>query len=360
MGGAVSPLPAALAAAGAKLRIEQRPADAGWDAYAAEHAQGSLYHQSAWSRLIADLYGQQQYHWRAYHGDQLVGILPLTRLRSRLFGDYLVSLPFVNYGGALADSPDIETQLMQAAGESAAELGCSHIEFRDVAPRAAGAWPVRTDKVAMELELPEETDALWKALGSKLRSQVRRPLKESGVEVSSGGLELLEPFYAVFSRNMRDLGTPVYPQAMFQRILEALPEQARIVLVRYRGQPVAAGFLLQHRDRMEIPWASSLQEYNRLGVNMLMYWHALQASIAAGCRLFDFGRSTVDSGTYRFKKQWGAQPRQLHWHYWLKAGQELPNLTPDNPKYQLAIRAWQRLPVPVANWLGPRIVRNLP
>lgn len=360
MGGAWSPPSATLAATGEKFRIEQQQADAAWDAYIASHPGGSLYHLSAWSHLIEGLYGHQQYHWRAYCDERLVGVLPLTRLRSRLFGDYLVSLPFVNYGGALADSPAIEAQLMQAAGAAAARLGCSHIEFRDVAARAAGAWPVRTDKVAMELELPETPDLLWQALGSKVRAQVRRPLKEGGMEVASGGLELLAPFYAVFSRNMRDLGTPVYPQAMFQRILQTLPEHARIVLVRYRQQPVAAGFLLQYRSRMEIPWASSLQEHNRLGVNMLMYWHALQQAIAAGCRVFDFGRSSVDSGTYRFKKQWGAQPRQLHWHYWLNGGKELPQLTPDNPKYQLAIRTWRRLPLPVANWLGPRIVRNLP
>lgn len=359
MGGAVSTLSAGLALAGEAVRIEQAPADDAWDAYVAAHSKGSLYHLSEWSRLIQDLYGHQEYHWRAYQGEKLVGILPLTRLRSRLFGDYLVSLPYVNYGGALADSPAIEAQLMRAAAEAAVELGCSHIEFRDVAKRE-GEWPARVDKVAMELELPEDAEQLWKALRSKLRSQVRRPLKEKGVEVTTGGVELLQPFYAVFSRNMRDLGTPVYPQAMFRRILEALPQHARIVLVTHQQQPAAAGFLLQYRNRMEIPWASSLQEFNRLGVNMLMYWHALQAAIAAGCRIFDFGRSSIDSGTYRFKRQWGAQPRQLHWHYWLSAGQELPNLTPDNPKYQLAIRTWQRLPLPVANWLGPRLVRNLP
>lgn len=359
----VQPVSAGLAGqrqkASAALRIETAMPDSVWDAYVVAHPAGSLYHQSRWGRLIEDLFGHSCLYWSAWEGERLVGVLPLTRLRSRLFGDYMVSLPYVNYGGVLADSPVVARQLMQAATAKAAALGSSHIEFRDTVARE-GEWPVRTDKVAMELPLPADPDALWKALGSKLRSQIRRPLKETGVEAVTGGAELIGPFYQVFSRNMRDLGTPVYPRRLFERIAQTFPAQTRIVLVRYRGQPAAAGFLLRSGDRMEIPWASSLQEFNRLAVNMLMYWQALRGAIEAGCRIFDFGRSSIDSGTYRFKKQWGAQPRQLYWHYWLAEGQPLPRLTPDNPKYRLAIRGWQRLPVPIANLLGPHIVRNLP
>jgi serine/alanine adding enzyme len=341
------------------LRIERIEPDDDWDAFVAAHPQASLYHHAAWGRLIEELFGHEHHYWCAREGGRIVGVLPLTRLKSRLFGDYMVSLPYVNYGGALADSDGVASRLMQAAADAADQAGSSHVEFRDSEPREA-QWSARTDKVAMELELPEDSDALWKQVGSKVRAQVRRPLKEKDVEVATGGVELVEPFYQVFSRNMRDLGTPVYPRRLFERISEEFPQQARIVLVRYQGAPVAAGLLLQYRDRMEIPWASSLQEFNRLGFNMLMYWKALCAAIDAGCRIFDFGRSSADSGTYRFKKQWGAKPRQLYWHYWLADGRPLPNLTPNNPKYRLAIRAWQRLPVPVANLLGPHIVRNLP
>lgn len=343
------------------VRIERtgREDASAWDAYVASHPRANLYDRSDWRALIDRLFGHESYGWCARQEGRIVGILPLVRLRSRLFGDYMVSQPYVNYGGALGDSAVIEAQLMAAAAETAAEVGASHIEFRDSAARG-GNWSLRTDKVAMELELPDNSEQLWKAVGSKVRAQVRRPLKETGVEVVTGGAECLDQFYAVFSRNMRDLGTPVYPRQFFERIAQVFPGHVRIVLLRYHSIPVAAGFLLQYRDRMEIPWAASLHEFNRLGVNMLMYWHALQAAIAAGCRVFDFGRSSVGSGTYRFKKQWGAQPKQLYWHYWLADGQPMPNLTPSNEKYQLAIRAWQRLPVPVANLLGPHLVRNLP
>lgn len=337
-----------------------RPEDAAvWDAYVASQPRASFYHSAAWISLIDQLFGHESYRWYAHQEGRLVGVLPLVRLRSRLFGDYMVSQPYVNYGGALGDDPAIEKRLMAAATETAMRVGVSHIEFRDSAPRQQ-SWPLRVDKVAMELELPDDPEQLWQEIGSKVRAQVRRPLKETGIEVITGGAELIDAFYAVFSRNMRDLGTPVYSRQFFERIAQAFSKHVRVIVLRYQGTPVAAGFLLQYRDRMEIPWASSLHEYNRLGVNMLMYWQALQTAIAAGCRVFDFGRSSLGSGTHRFKKQWGAQPRQLYWHYWLADGQTMPDLTPNNSKYRLAIRAWQRLPVPLANALGPYLVRNLP
>lgn len=335
------------------------PVDAArWDAYVADSASASLYHRHAFRELVTEVFGHPSYYLSAWAQSELVGVLPLVRLRSRLFGDFMVSMPFFNYGGALAENEDIEEALMQRAGQLAGELGVSHIEFRDDRARA-DHWPVKTHKVAMKLALPDSEEALWKAIGSKLRAQVRRPLKEQANAVT-GGIELLPEFYRVFARNMRDLGTPVYSVGLFERLLTLLPDAARIVLVRVAGRPAAAGLLLRHRETMEIPWASSVREYNRLGVNMLLYWEALRHSLFEGCRTFDFGRSTADSGTYKFKRQWGAQPQPLYWHYWLNKGRELPALNPDNPKYDLAVRAWRRLPLWVANIIGPRLVRNLP
>lgn len=330
-----------------------------WERFVAAHPRGSIYHSAKWASLIEDVFGHETRYWLARDpSGQLAGVLPLVRLKSRLFGDYQVSMPYFNYGGALGLSEEIEAQLMQAAAEQAAADGSRHIEFRDC-QRRDGDWPAREDKVVMQLDLPADAEALWKAVGSKLRAQIRRPAKE-GAEAVHGGAELLDEFYRVFSRNMRDLGTPVYPRRFFAAIIETFPNQVTLVVVRFRGEAVAAGFLLGQGDRVEIPWASSIKEHNRLGVNMLLYWHALKTCIERGFKTFDFGRSSVDSGTYRFKKQWGAQAVQLYWHYWLGRGGQLPNLTPNNPKYRLAIRAWQRLPLPIANRLGPHIVKNLP
>jgi FemAB-related protein (PEP-CTERM system-associated) len=241
--------------------------------------------------------------------------------------------------------------------EQADMLGASHAEFRDDIARKE--LPARTDKVNMILLLPESPEALWQSFTPKLRAQIRRPQQEDP-QVLQGGAALLDDFYSVFSRNMRDLGTPVYGKNFFRTILETFPQSCYIVVIRHSDRPVAAGFLIGHRDTLEIPWASSLREVNRLSMNMLLYQEALKLAIARGYRQFDFGRSSRDSGTYRFKQQWGAQPRELHWHYWLADDSELPALNPDNPRYALAIRLWQRLPLQIANALGPRIVKNLP
>ena len=281
----------------------------------------------------------------------------MVRLKSRIFGDYMVSMPYFNYGGALTDSPNITRQLMTEAGALAERLGCAHIEFRDTAPQQP--WVVRTDKVVMELSLPESFESLWNMFGPKLRAQVRRPQKE-GADIVWGNEELLSDFYSIFARNMRDLGTPVYPLRFFSAILHAFPKQTSIGIVRYMNRAVAGCFLVGFRERLEIPWASSLREFNSIGVNMLLYSESLKQAIEKGYRVFDFGRSSVGSGTYRFKKQWGARERQLYWHYWLRSGATLPNLTPNNRKYRLAIEVWKRLPLFVANRLGPVLVENLP
>ena len=330
-----------------------------WDAFLDTREEATLCHHVRWRRLIEDQFGHQtHYLYATGAAGEVLGVLPLIRLKSRLFGDYMVSMPYMNYGGAIGSTPDVVRALMQEASQLGERLGVSHIEFRDTQHYAEG-WTVRTDKVVMLLDLPDTPEALWDAFTPKLRAQIRRPQREQ-TEVVHGGSELLPQFYRVFARNMRDLGTPVYGERFFAAILAAFPQAARITIVRHAHQPVAAAFTLGHRARLEIPWASSLREYNPLGVNMLLYWEVLRRAIGDGYRSFDFGRSSADSGTFRFKKQWGAQPQQLYWHYWLAAGQPLPQLTPSSPKYQLAIRAWKRLPLFVANRLGPHIVKNLP
>lgn len=330
-----------------------------WDTYVAGHGSASLYHQYRWRGLIRDLFGHpSDYFMASDEAGRMVGVLPTVRLSSRLFGNFLVSMPYFNYGGVLADDPLATAALLERAAARARQLGVSHLELRHVRGQTQD-WARRTDKVCMHLALPGDEEQLLKNIGSKLRAQVKRPLKE-GAQVIHGGAELIPDFYAVFSRNMRDLGTPVYGRRLFERIAADWSSNTRLVVVRVGDKPVAAGFLLRWRDTMEVPWASSLREYNRYSVNMLLYAEMLGQAIREGCAVFDFGRSTIDAGTHRFKQQWGAKPVPLTWEYWLPEGGRLPQLRPDAPKFRLAVRAWQRLPLAVANWLGPAIVKNLP
>ena len=198
-----------------------------WNRYAAAHPRGTLYHTTRWRDLVTRLYRYETYYLHATDTtESIVGILPLVRLKSRLFGDFMVSLPQVNFGGAIGDDETTEQALMIRAGEIAEERGVEHIEFRDMTPRA-GDWPCRTDKVLMERALPPSKEQLWKALGSKLRAQIRRPQKEGAVVVRGGG-ELISDFYRVFSHNMRDLGTPVYSRGFFTAIAKDFPEAAAV------------------------------------------------------------------------------------------------------------------------------------
>ena len=253
---------------------------------------------------------------------------------------------------------EIEEQLRLCAEKLGEQLGVSHIEFR-YAERVLPISTVRKDKVSMMLALPDNSDELFNQLSSKLRSQIRRPKRE-GAQTQVGGKELLLSFYAVFSKNMRDLGTPVYPLSFFSTILKSFPLSAKILVVHINNIPVAAAFLIGHNGTMEIPWASSLRDFNHLSVNMQLYWAALKYSIDQGYRSFDFGRCTMGGGTYNFKKQWGAKPVQLNWYYWMNNGGNLPQINPSNPKYRIFISIWKQLPLWFVNWLGPKIIKHLP
>ena len=330
-----------------------------WDAFVGSIPEAKIYHLASWKKVISRVFGNDgHYLFAENRSNEICGVLPLVRLKSLIFGDYLVSMPYFNYGGAVANGDGVSEQLMHSAGKLANKLGVSHIEFRDVIPRK-GDWPVKTNKVTMTLPLPDTADQLWKDLGSKRRAQIKRPLREDP-EIVSGGMELVDDFYRVFSENMRDLGTPVYSKFFFKEIIKQFPEFCTLIAVYLKGIPVGAAFLISYRGTMEIPWASTIRSVNNLGVNMLMYWEALKYAIDTQNSVFDFGRCTIDSGTYRFKKQWGAEKQQLYWHYHLVEGHGLPQLNPENPKYRLAINAWQRLPLTIANVLGPFLVKNLP
>jgi serine/alanine adding enzyme len=340
--------------------ISIRPADehrAAWDGLVAA-AGGTLYHRNATLDAVAATFRHRVYRLGAWRGADLVGVLPLVRLTSLVFGDYLVSVPLFNYGGPVATDEAAAARLLERAAGLVDELGVSHAEIRCAASVHAG-WEQRTDKVAMRLRLAASADAQFAGFSAKLRAQIRRPGKD-GFSVRSGGAELLDAFYRVFAINMRDLGTPVYPKRFFANMLAAWKDVSRIVCVEREGRTVAAGLLVRDRDSVEIPWASSLREFNRFGVNMLLYWESIQFAIATGAAWFDFGRSSRGSGTFRFKAQWGAEPLQLNWHYRSRVGGGLPNLTPNNPKYRLALALWRRLPVAVSNRLGPWLARGLP
>jgi FemAB-related protein (PEP-CTERM system-associated) len=210
----------------------------------------------------------------------------------------------------------------------------------------------------MRLVLPRTAEQLWTGFDAKVRNQVRKG-ERHGFTVAWGAADQLDAFHNVLSRNMRDLGSPVYGTELFGAILAAFPDRAEVCVVRAGDEPVAAALLLHGWGVTEVPTASALKEYNPTCVNMLMYSHLLRRAVERGQSAFDFGRSTIGGATYRFKKQWGAVPGQAVWQYHVRHG-EVGEMRPDSPRYERAIRVWKRLPLWVTRWLGPRIVRGIP
>jgi len=327
--------------------------------YIERSGSSTLYHRMEWGPLLQETFGHQFFYLLCADDDGSIrGILPLVHMKSLFFGNSLVSMPFFNYGGVCAENDASRSLLIAEAVRIALEVGATHIEFRQDAFLGNG-FPAKTRKVSMRLELPDTPDDLMRAFPSKLRSQIRKPLRE-GMVARIGRSEELDSFHDVFSANMRRLGTPSLPKHFFRNILDRFPKDTWICSVYRDNAPVASGFLIGFKDRIEIPWASSLPEYNKYSPNMLLYWSCLEFACRSGFRNFDFGRSTRDESTYKFKEQWGAKPVQLYWHYWLRDGGGIPDLTPGNPKYRLAIALWKHLPLPLTKALGPRIIKNIP
>ncbi len=327
-----------------------------WDDFVGRAEGSSFCHLAAWRDILSDVLGAECLYrvvvdrTGAWHG-----VLPLARVRSWLFGHYLVSLPFLNDGGPLG-SPEARRQLVE---DAVAEARRSRVDLLELRTRDGAdlELPVSSRKITVLRPLPATPDALLASFPSKLRSQIRRPMKE-GLTVRFG-CDQREPFYEVFGRTMRDLGTPVLPLALFERVATAFPDLVVFGVV-YRGdRPLAAGCGFVWREEFEMTWAGALRESRALAANMLLYWAFMEQMIAREVRVFNFGRCTPGGGTHHFKSQWGGADVPLPWRQYAP-GRVTATPSPDDPALSWGPRLWRRLPLPIANRLGPRLVRFLP
>ena len=328
-----------------------------------------------WDAIVKGLGHRPFYLVGSDASGQAFGCLPLMDVKSLLFGKFLVSLPYLNSGGVLLHGAPQATEpiaraLIDRAVALADELDVKHLELRHEARVDHPAWNLeRTDKVHMRLRLPDTSEELLASFKSKLRSQVKKA-GENPFEVRFGGQELLRDFYSVLSHNMRDLGTPVYSKNLFLQTLlsvgqsRSIPEAhgspiAELCVVFLDQKPIAGALLVHHAQRTEVPSASALRAFNPTNVNMWMYWQLLQRAIEMGSTEFDFGRSTIGAGTYKFKEQWGAKPSPAIWQYYVRKG-DPARMRPDDQGKQKLIRLWKKLPVWLTKLLGPTIVRGIP
>jgi len=339
------------------VKIVKTP-DHDCDAFVLDRLEGTISYLTTWSRAVVKATGLKEFYLAAYEGGNICGVLPLVHVKSRLFGNQLVSQAFCNYGGILAESVAARDALFNRAVALAVDLGCESIELRNINPLPYELHSV-TNKICMHLPLTADPEDLWKSFTPKVRNQVRKAEK-SDITAQDGRLELLDDFYRVYTARMHQLGTPAYPRKLIQDLLQAFPDNSRLFVVRLKGLAIGVGLTFHFNGFAEIPLASTLTRYNSLCPNNLLYWSVIRYYCLAGAKRFDFGRCTIDGPTYRFKKQWCPEPINLHYQYWLRPGHQLSVLSPDNPKYKRRIEMWKKLPLWTARLLGPYISRNLP
>ena len=328
-----------------------------WLGLVNETHHANLAHAPEWFGAIQNAYGHTPVYLQVEDADGQLAVLPAFLLRSRIFGTVVASMPFLDGGGPCGTAGDLAQIAVHSLIEEATRLGAGSVELRSTV-KIALPVPALEDKVNLVLPLPRGAEELWRALDARVRNQVRKA-ERSGLSVEFGHQETLHAFYDVFAVNMRDLGSPVHARAFFAAIVDAFGDRARVGLVR-KGPAVVGGLIaLAFKDTLVVPWASSLRQYLALCPNVLLYWETLRAACRDGFARFDFGRSSRDSGTYRFKRQWGAQEVPLYYYQVPTRPGGGRSLSATDSRGALLVALWRRLPVGVTRWAGPPLRKYL-
>ncbi len=340
------------------IKIYQKNLPDSWDQLVDDCA-GSWYFKSRWKRVLDAVYNHPSYYLAAEETGKLVGILPLMLGGNLLFGRFLVSLPYSCYGDICTKDANARSALLQKAKEIARSHGVEYLQIRSQHPVGDRDFVTISDKATFQSALNSSPDLWWERLSDDAKRDVRKALS-AGCEVRIGGKEYLDDFYHVFCRRMQELGSPVYGKNLFHKVIDIFQDDAKIVLVSKGEKPIGAGFLMIDRQNIEIPWSASLASEFKHKPNHLIYWKAVQYGFERRCRMIDFGTSNQDSPNAAFKLQWCAQKIPLAWSYYPVRQKRLSLLSPKNPKFKLAIELWKKLPPPVADFIGPKLIRGIP
>ncbi len=328
-----------------------------WEDFVAQCPEATFFHRAGWRDVIGRSFGHRSYYLMALSGREVEGILPLTHVKSRLFGNALISNAFCVGGGPAARSDEARDALLGAAEDLLKTTGADVIELRDVTFTRQG-WTEKSGLYAtFDRPIAAAEDDCLKQIPRKQRAVVRKALKAEDLHVAIE--DTLDPFYPLYALSVRNLGTPVYGRKYFAALKEVFGDACEILTVRGAGQPLCSVLSFYFRDTVLPYYTGGTLEARRRGANDLMYWSVMRRAVERGYTRFDFGRSKVGTGPFSFKKNWGFEPRPIRHVFYLKPGAEVPDVNPLNPKYRLFISLWQRLPLPVANALGPHIVRNI-
>jgi FemAB-related protein (PEP-CTERM system-associated) len=327
-----------------------------WDEFVHACPEATFFHRAAWQGIIGDVFRHATYFLYAHEDGEIRGVLPLAHVSSLLFGNALVALPFAVYGGVAATTPAAAAALEEEAQKLAVQLGVDHLEFRNVAPRHAD-WPTQDLYVTFRKEILPEVEANMLAIPRKQRAMVRKGIKNGLISHIDDNADR---FFAVFADNVHRHGTPAMPKRYFETLLRVFGKDCEILTVTTAdGRLLSSVLSFYFRDEVLPYYAGDDEAARDLAANDFKYWELMRRSCERGLRLFDYGRSKVGTGPYSFKKNWGFEPQPLHYEYRLYKRDSIPQNNPNNAKYKLFIEAWRRMPIGLANWLGPHIVRNL-
>ena len=339
------------------IRCDQSHA-ARWNAFVHSCSTASFYHRWEWKAINEEALGHTAVYLAAVDGEEFVGVFPVVRVKSRLFGNVSCSMPFVNYGGPATELDLAEQELLTAASAVANEWNVEYLEIRSQR-RLSESYPHSDHKISMTISLDRDADALMARFKRDQRAEIRRAQK-NGFSTRFGS-DLIGDFYEVLSDSWRDQGTPLYNIDYLRHILAAFPRETRVCVVYDAdGRPAAGAFDGLHNGTVEGMWLGMRAEYRRQLVGYVLYWELIQHACQLGYDRFHLGRSSRDSGSEQFKKKWNADVMQLYWHYILRTRDTIPQLNVTNRKFQLAIAAWRKLPVSVTRVIGPPIARCIP
>lgn len=335
--------------------------DKEWDEYVQSNSNTSIYHKIGWKNVIDETFGHEPIYLLAKQDSKIKGILPLFAMKSRVFGNYLISLPFIDRAGVIADNPQIISLMCDRAIEIAQEKQVDFLELRNQNKIEHNSLATISHKVNFVLQSGSDPDFIWrKVLQKNVKNKVRIAQKNHITIESGNSIQYINSFYDIYCINMKFLGTPVYPKEFFLNIYKYFSDNIIIFLAFYKNKAIGGKIVLLFKETTYFISQSSMREYADYNPNNLLYWAAIEYACKNGYKFCDMGRSNIDSGPYKFKKQWGPIIQPLFWQYYLYKANKIPALNPTNPKFSLAIKIWKRLPLIITKLIGPLIAKHIP
>jgi FemAB-related protein (PEP-CTERM system-associated) len=339
-----------------RLSVADAAVAARWDAFVMACPQASFFHRAGWARAIDRVFRHPLYLLYAERDGRIEGVLPLAQVKSTLFGHAVVSLPFAVYGGVAADTPEAATALEAEAARLTQELGAQHLELRHV-ERRHDDWPLQDLYVTFRKPILADDEANMLAIPRKQRAMVRKGIKNALVSRIDPGVDR---FFALYADNVHRHGTPPMPKRWFQALRDEFGADCDVLTVESAdGKPLSSVLSFYFRGELLAYYAGDDETARDLACNDFKYWELMCHGRTRGCTVFDYGRSKLGTGPYAFKKNWGFEPTPLHYEYQLYKRDAVPQNNPNNPKYKLLIATWRRMPIGLANALGPMLVRSL-